>query len=141
MQSTDILNGFPNQMMILQPGGCASYNLPIQKGQRYMFVEPARKNKGTYADYCDKGKINVSAKVDKVYSFSCFADPKNCSSTSCLGDLSSIIDLNASSRQLHVEVCADPKSTNEGLVWELKLSESNNPQKLKGVMQKDAALR
>merc|ERR1719295_1840802 len=141
MQSIDVLNGFPTQKLVLQPGGCATYILPVQKGQRYMFVEPARKKRAMYADYCGKGKVNIKARVSKDFSFSCFNDTNDCSSKSCLGDLKDIVDLKASGQQLHVDVCADPKSVNEGRVWELKLSVSNDPQKLNGVMQNDAALR
>jgi len=141
MQSIDVLNGFPTQKMILQPGGCASYVLPVAQGQQYLFVEPARKKRGLYADYCGKGKVNIKARVAKELSFSCFPDPNDCLSKSCLVDLKAIVDLKAASQQLHVEVCADPKSVNEGRVWELKLSVSNDPQKLNGVMQNDAALR
>merc|ERR1719295_1489927 len=141
MQSIDVLNGFPTQKLVLQPGGCATYILPVQKGQRYMFVEPARKKRAMYADYCGKGKVNIKARVSKDFSFSCFNDTNDCSSKSCLGDLKDIVDLKASGQQLHVDVCADPKSVNEGRVWELKLSVSDDPQKLNGVMQNDAALR
>merc|ERR1719193_1341787 len=126
---------------MLQPGGCATYVLPVQTGQKYLFVEPARKKRGLYADYCGKGKVNIKARVTKDISFSCFSNPNDCSSKSCLGDLTKIVNLKAKSQQLHVEVCADPKSINEGRVWELKLSVSNDPQKLNGVMETAAALR
>jgi len=141
LQSIDVLNGFPSQKLMLQPGGCATYVLPLKQGQKYLFVEPARKKRGLYADYCGKGKVNVKARITKDLAFSCFTDPNDCLSKSCLGDLTKIVDLKAKSQQLHVEVCADPKSINEGRVWELKLSVSSDAQKINGVMQNEAALR
>ncbi len=39
----EILNGFPEMLLILNPGGCSHYQFPIKSGQENFFLTPGRK--------------------------------------------------------------------------------------------------
>ena len=55
------LNGFPKDRLILSPGGCAEYVLPVKADQNFAIIHPARKTtEGPYEDYCPKALINVA---------------------------------------------------------------------------------
>jgi len=140
----EVLNGFPPFKMMLSPGGCANYFLPLLPSQEYIFVQPARKQGALYNDYCHKGKIVVTTKTQaKKTTFNCFIDPNDCSPTSCIGHIvaGKIVDSEAGATQVHLEVCNDQHSQYDAAIWELNLSSSNDTNKLKAVFGKDARHR
>ncbi len=43
MTAGEILNGFPNLKLTLNPGGCAVYQFPVESDQGNIFIQPAKK--------------------------------------------------------------------------------------------------
>ena len=139
----EVLNNFPEYKMVLHPGGCATYKIPIDPDQAWMFVQPARKPGKVYDDYCSKGKVSVQAKISQDEDvFECFKDPSDCSSKSCLGDIHKIVDSKATGQlNVHLEVCNDQASLNDAAIWEINFSSSNDSNKLEAVFEDDSRLR
>merc|ERR1712142_1215764 len=138
----EVLNNFPPEKLSLHPGGCAHYAFPIKPDQKYMFVQPARKHGVVYDDYCHKGKTVITAKISAQKSFSCFTDPDDSSSKSCLGDIGAVLSPSSKvSQQVHIDVCNDAKSASDAAIWELNFSSSNDSNKLQAVFGPDARIR
>ena len=59
--SNDILNGFPPLCVVCKTDGRAYYQFPVEKGQTFVHIQPARKQEDgeLYPNYCNKAPINV----------------------------------------------------------------------------------
>ena len=57
--------------MILNPGGRAVYNLPVDVGdeQSFVLIHPARKAGDIYENYCPKGRVEVEVSNNNQSSF------------------------------------------------------------------------
>lgn len=141
----------PDMRMILEPGGCATYNLPLRDGQNFIMVEPARKKGNVYEDYCNKGAIQVDVNLNQALlkegnkdaKFKCFNDTSSCSSASCVSDFSSILPdgVAIGNNSVHVKLCNEVGTTgNQASIWEIKLSSSNDAEKITVAFKEEARL-
>ena len=112
--------------LILNPGGCSEYLLPISQGQRFAIIHPARKQSGSlYDDYCKKGKVDVTVSANgEESSFICFPDPDSCDAHSCTGDFESVLTEDLT--EVVLTLCVPESEPNPAAVWEINISEVNN---------------
>lgn len=136
-----MLHGYPPMMAVLEPGGCATYELPADSDQSNMFVVPGRKE-GRYS----KGQITMQVSSDlytgENVTFRCFTDSDRLTDP-CLGDISGIVSSfpNNGSGKVAVKACADSESENLALLWEINISTSNDTSKVQGVLSSEARAR
>ena len=124
---------------MLHPGGCAEYQFSLKADQTWIFIQPARKQGKLYEDYCNKGKVTVTSSKTEL---TCFEDPTDCSSHSCLGKVDAAIDPNSKDDQLvHFSLCNGQSSQNDAAIWEINFSSSNDSNKLWASFEHDAKLR
>ena len=81
----------------------------------------------------------------KKTSFQCFYPDEHedpCSSKSCVGDISSIIDPEGVvDETIKLKLCTDTQTTRLGSIWEINFSDSNETNKLDGYFVKAAQHR
>ena len=117
------LNGFPENRTILNPGGCAVYDLPVdvEDEQGFVLIHPARKAGDIYENYCPKGRVEVEvSNNDQQAAFSCFLDPNDCSSHTCVGEFFSILD--ETTKKVELSLCVPSEETNTASIWEINIS-------------------
>ena len=115
------MNGFQEQRLILNPGGCAVYVLPVFEEQRFAIIHPARKAGEYYDDYCPKGEINIHiSNNEQLTNFTCFPDPDDCRSNACVGDFESIITEGLT--EVELSICVNEEEVNTAAIWELNIS-------------------
>lgn len=145
----EVLNSFPPERTILNPGGCASYSLPFRVDQTSVMVHPARKMGSVYQDYCNKGKVeaevSINGKADKVR-FDCFTDPTSCSSKACLGQVGPVLaDLDQEDLEAvhtcRLSLCVPANETRTASLWEINISSSNDSNRIVGTFGQEAQLR
>ena len=123
---------------MLNPGGCGFYQFPLELGQKFSYVQPAKKQGDFYQDYCDKAAVTVEVSTfdgSSSSSFRCFeeiAGENPCSSSSCQGDISSLVVPTDTSSDIKVKVCSDADTHHLGSVWEVNFSSSNESNSIGG---------
>ena len=84
----------------------------------------------------------ASIKESKKSSFQCFypdEDEDPCSSYACIGDISSVIDPDSVVEEIiNMKLCTDPETNNNGSIWEINFSDTNETSKLEGFFVKAA---
>ena len=107
----------------MNPGGCAVYDLPIdvEDEQGFVLIHPARKAGDIYENYCPKGRVEVEvSNNDQQAAFSCFLDPNDCSSHTCVGEFFSILD--ETTKKVELSLCVPSEETNTASIWEINIS-------------------
>ncbi len=159
----EVLNGFPEMKLTLNPGGCAYYQIPLKTEEVNAFVQPAKKKDqddiywvrqrkplillyvNFFQNYCDKAPISVVVSGSGESTFDCFLsdqaeDP--CSSAACHADISLAILPDIDQVQVvNVTLCADPDQLNTAAIWEVNFSRSNESNKIEGFFDEEAKER
>ena len=119
---TEELNGFPEMRLILNPGGCAEYKLPVETDQQFAIIHPARKDVGgPYENYCPKAKVDVTVEANGLKAnFNCFLEADSCSSSSCAGSFASVLSEDVAEVQL--SLCVADTDPNTAAIWEIDIS-------------------
>ena len=116
------MNGFNEFRLILNPGGCAVYLLPVKEEQTFTLIFPARKpSGGLYEDYCGKGRLNVViSSGSKETNFTCFDDPTSCDASACVGNFEPV--LTEDFDEIQLSLCVPETDSNTASIWELNVS-------------------
>ena len=119
---TEELNGFPEMRLILNPGGCAEYKLPVETDQQFAIIHPARKDVGgPYENYCPKAKVDVGVEANGLEaSFSCFLDSASCESLACVGSFENVLSEDVS--EIKMSLCVADSDPNTAAIWEIDIS-------------------
>ena len=108
----------------MNPGGCAVYVLPVnvEDDQKFALIHPGRKDVGElYEKYCPKGRVEVEVyQNDKKANFSCFVDPDDCKSSTCVGDFATVLE--DETEEVELSLCVPEDEVNTASIWEINIS-------------------
>ena len=119
------LNGFPELRLILNPGGCAVYKLPVETDQKFVIIHPARKAAdGPFESYAPKARVDVQVKANGLETeFVCFPEADSPDSTSCVGSFVSVLSKNVTEVQIvQMVLCVNESDPNTAAIWEIDIS-------------------
>ena len=108
--------------LILNPGGCAVYQLPVEEDQRFAIIHPARKAAdGPYESYAPKARVDVGVEANGLKAeFVCFPEPDSSDSTSCVGSFEPVLSRNVT--EVQMVLCVNESDPNTGAIWEIDIS-------------------
>ena len=107
--------------LILNPGGCAVYVLPLTSTQKYVMIRPARKSEPN-EDFFPNAEVDVEISANGLQTnFSCFPDPDDCHYCSCVGNLESI--LTEGITEVEMSLCTREEANITASLWEIDISE------------------
>ena len=108
--------------LILNPGGCAVYVLPLTSTQKYAMIRPARKSEPN-EDFFPNAEVDVDISTNDglQIKFSCFPDPDDCHYCSCVGNLESILTEDIT--EVEMSLCTLEEANITASLWEIDISE------------------
>ena len=108
--------------LILNPGGCAEYRLPVDEGQKFAIIHPARKDGGGSNEvYGPKATVDIGVKANEIQTnFFCFTEPNNMASTPCVGSFESVLGNNVT--EVSLNLCVNENDNNTAALWEIDIS-------------------
>ena len=114
--------------LILNPGGCAVYQLPVEIDQKFAIIHPARKDGDPWPNYCPKASVNVTITAsDLQEDFTCFHEADNCDSTACVGNFESVMS-KMQVTEIQMSLCVAATDPNTAAIWEINISQVVNLQ-------------
>ena len=114
--------------LILNPGGCAVYQLPVETDQQFAIIHPARKDGDPWPNYCPKASVNVTITASNLQEdFTCFHEADNCDSTACVGNFESVMS-KIQVTEIQMSLCVAATDPNTAAIWEINISQVVNLQ-------------
>ena len=106
--------------LILNPGGCAVYVLPVNSGQKYVMIRPGRKSDPE--GYYPNAKVDVEVSTNSTQTtFSCFPDPEDCHYCACVGNFESVLTEDIA--EVEMSLCTQEDANITASLWEIDISE------------------
>ena len=136
--SLEEANNLPEEKLMLSPGGCATYMLPIVREEYddlFLMVQPGKKEGKYRADYKDKANISLTASVeDRELTVECSVSDTDASSQAsdyCLLNITALADPDLPCTG-QVIVCVPGAETRDASLWELWVSPEEDSRRAKG---------
>ena len=123
--SLEEANNLPEEKLMLSPGGCATYELPIVREDYtdlFLMVQPGKKEGKYRPDYKDKANISLTASVEhRELTVECSVSDTDASSQAsdyCLLNITALADPDLPCTG-KVIVCVPEAETRDASLWEL----------------------